>query len=207
MLFKYMKSKYAESFFTAGTLRIGTLHEYRNVEKYGPIVGDRGEGKKTIRTTLKPDDVWTEESMPDHMRSVIKLVGGARLHSSMGDFIVNENSQDYYLFCTTSVFSKSVMKEFEADVCIAIVNVQGFFDALAATMKDRGTLLAVAKCFYGTRYVRHETDHGVPAPLIKPKRYERQQEVRAIWQPHAKSIESFNIDCKEAAVHCKIHYA
>ena len=43
-LFKYLPKKYLEAFLHRGSIKIGTLYEYRKTEQYGTVVGDLDEG-------------------------------------------------------------------------------------------------------------------------------------------------------------------
>jgi hypothetical protein len=42
-----------ESLLTDGSLRIGTLYEYRKTDKYGELVGDADEGTKRLDGRIK----------------------------------------------------------------------------------------------------------------------------------------------------------
>jgi len=43
--YKYLSFEHAEMMVNDGQIRLGTLYEYRNIEKYNPEVGDKNEGK------------------------------------------------------------------------------------------------------------------------------------------------------------------
>ncbi|MBQ0714438.1 MAG: hypothetical protein KBT56_04645, partial [Paraperlucidibaca sp.] len=43
-LFKYLPKEYLKAFFRTGSLKLGTLYEYRKVEVYGTVIGDQDEG-------------------------------------------------------------------------------------------------------------------------------------------------------------------
>ena len=51
-LYKYLKKAHLEEFFENGTVKIGTLYEYRDVESHGSVVGDRDEGLQTTELSL-----------------------------------------------------------------------------------------------------------------------------------------------------------
>ncbi len=43
-LYKYLPRRYLDAFLNRGSLKIGTLYEYRQVEAYGHVIGDKNEG-------------------------------------------------------------------------------------------------------------------------------------------------------------------
>jgi len=47
-LFKYLRSEHVDSMLGRGTIRLGTLHEYRDIESHGAEIGDLDEGRKWV---------------------------------------------------------------------------------------------------------------------------------------------------------------
>ena len=47
VLYKYMKKEHAKLLTKQGSLRVGTLYEFRNKEKHGQEIGDNKEGIKS----------------------------------------------------------------------------------------------------------------------------------------------------------------
>ena len=43
-LYKYIPKRYLDAFLNQGSLKIGTLYEYRQVEAYGNVIGDKTKG-------------------------------------------------------------------------------------------------------------------------------------------------------------------
>ena len=43
-LYKYLPKSYLEAFLTRGSLKIGTLNDYRKTEAYGDVIEDKDEG-------------------------------------------------------------------------------------------------------------------------------------------------------------------
>ena len=55
ILYKYLKSKHLREFEQKGTIRLGTLEEYRNAES--KRIGDPFEGKTVFRIITEDDEV------------------------------------------------------------------------------------------------------------------------------------------------------
>jgi len=47
-LYKFLRPEHADRMLQEGSIRIGTLHEYRNQERYGQRTLDAEEGQRTI---------------------------------------------------------------------------------------------------------------------------------------------------------------
>src|ERR1700730_14686897 len=47
---KFMDRRFAEGFITGKSIRVGTLHEFRDVEQHGCEVGDPDESSYNIRS-------------------------------------------------------------------------------------------------------------------------------------------------------------
>ena len=53
-LFKYSKWAHAEALIRWGQIRVGTLDDYRNIEKHSSLIGDKEEGE----TFLFDNPLW-----------------------------------------------------------------------------------------------------------------------------------------------------
>lgn len=93
-LYKYLPKKYLEAFLRHGSLKIGTLYEYRRTEDYGDVVGDKNEGLHKTELALagggeidlvtsSPEAEYfrTHVLRPDqhHLKPKIIMADGARL--------------------------------------------------------------------------------------------------------------------------------
>lgn len=64
ILYKYLKKEHAHSLLSKGIIRLGTLYEYRNIEKHGSVIGDDTEGKKSASMPID-DAFWSKQYHPD----------------------------------------------------------------------------------------------------------------------------------------------
>jgi hypothetical protein len=199
MIFKNMKAHHASSLLRDGVLRIGTLYEFRDVEKHGTVIGDDEEGVKRRYSRL--NGRYTNETATEIVKKFIDIGPGADVSLEDCTFTDQEESPDCYMFCATQEYSAKVMAQFNADTCIAIENEQEFYKALTRAINretgNKNRFWGQHRCTYTSRNVKYEEDHGIPGALIKGKKYEEQKEVRAIWQPPSNTIQPVIIKCPE----------
>jgi hypothetical protein len=103
--FKYLKSDFADSFLQKGSLRVGTLFDYRNTEKYNFAVSDRAEGTSNIVANNETiNGSGYKGTIPG-----IKVGAGAKIEIGEGASIkVQISSDNYYIFCVSKSFSKNM---------------------------------------------------------------------------------------------------
>jgi hypothetical protein len=68
VLFKYMRKAHAQRLLSEGVVRIGTLYEYRNIEKHGLVVGDDAEGTKSAVMHVPDLTMTKQEHVPEFVR-------------------------------------------------------------------------------------------------------------------------------------------
>ena len=198
-----MRKKHADLLIGKGRLQIGTLYEYRDIEKHGNIIGDATEGQKSLYLEVD-NDKWTSDSQDSFSKKFIKISPGSSVQLQNVNFEKKQNSPNYYLYCTTEEFNKKSLHNFNYDSCVVIENPEKFFYAITRALRDKGTFEGVFPCQYGSRRVPHDQDPGIHPALIKNSSYKDQKEVRALWKPTHEDIVPLIIDCPYAARHC--HY-
>lgn len=206
MLFKYMKGRHAENFLRHGTLRIGTLYEYRDTEKHGAVIGDAHEGTKSLYTEVKGRH--TKKTAPPIVGKFLELGENSTIEDCV--FVNQMDSPDCYIFCGTEEYSSAVMAEFDATVCLAIEDVRGFYGVLSKSLiratGNAAFFRGAYRCSYIDRNVKHDEDHGLPGALIKEPKYSNQKEIRAIWEPAVpQAVSPIIISCPEARQFCTIY--
>jgi hypothetical protein len=204
MLYKYLNKHYAELLLKRGKIRLGTLYEYRDVEKHGAVIGDQGEGKKSIYLSIQ-DEIWTSKSQPEFGKSFFNLGEDVSLQLQGITLEKPQESPNYYLFCTTEEFNHKIMLEFGYDCCIIIERPKQFFSAITHSIRHKAKFVGVYRCQYISRRVPHNRDHGMHPAIIKDPCYRNQKEVRAMWRPIKNNIQSIIIECHDAAKYCRIH--
>jgi len=207
-VYKYLPQEYLEGFFQRGSLKIGTLHEYRQIERYGTAIGDDGEGTSRTRFNIDggglvdldgdaPEAKFLRTFIDVPPRSNVKL----QLHPDT-QLVYVDDSPDAYIFCTTSEFSPEVMKEF-GGACFEIIHPEKFFDAVSRVIRHHGKLRFNQPIRYRDRETFWLKPHNVNPALIKDLRYAYQKEVRALWKPKIKSIQPLFVDVPDAVKYCR----
>jgi hypothetical protein len=100
-----MENKRVSSFMHDGLIRIGTLYDFRNLEKHGSDIGDTGEGTKTLSTdgyhfldtdALESISCWYK----DHFENTFNLAfrGYSRLRACFteGSVVITKCQTQHY---------------------------------------------------------------------------------------------------------------
>lgn len=212
-LYKYVKREHLDVFFTNGSMKIGSLYEYRNVEQYGNVIGDDGEGfyhtelSKSGRHEIDLSQNTPEANFfrqhvlrPDQQNINVKIImgDGAKL-------ISRTDSPDYYIYCVTSEFNHNVMKEFGCDSCIEIQRPDVFFRAISKRIRHKAEFETVTNIVYGNKNTHYTAPHGVHPAIKKSTEYRNQKEVRAIWKPKKEIKAPLFIDVPKAIRACRVY--
>ncbi len=211
-LYKYLPKKYFEDFFGRGSLKIGTLYEYRNTEQYGSVIGDLDEGVRKTELNLNKGaeiDLGSKTSEAEFVRNVLKapiqqssnmkivcLVDGYNL-------ISEEHSPDLYIYCMTGDYDENVMRQFGCDSCIEIVKPIEFFDEISHRIRHMGKFYGVIPIQYMSKKVPYTNPNLVHPALFKDSIFGYQAEFRAIWTTTKTSPKPLFIDVPRAIRYCR----
>jgi len=202
-----MASRWARRFLSDGELRIGTLYDFRDVERLGPKIGDASEGLKHLRrervTTI---DTRQPDTIPYFLRDRISVRAPHRLQivasGGVGRTLEDPNC---FVFCLTDRFDPAAMKDLGYDACIEVLAPQEFFRAI--TMKLRhvvSSFWGAAHVMYRSRTVKVEEDLGVPPAFVKDLDYQHQREARGVWiARRPETIVPMIVHAKRAARMCR----
>ena len=210
-LYKYVKKEHLDAFFTNGSIKIGSLYEYRQVEKYGTVIGDDSEGTYITelskngeyeidmsRSSAEADFFRQHVLRPDQKNTngKIRMADGAKL-------ISRTNSPDFYIYCVSNEYDSKVMKEFGCDSCIEILRPDIFFKAVTKKIRHKASYENVVNIVYGNKTAHYTTPHQVHPAIKKGFEYGYQKEVRAIWTPKKEIKSPLFIDVPKAIRACR----
>ncbi|MFW7206616.1 hypothetical protein ACMGGQ_12555 [Enterobacter sp. BNK-13] len=210
MLYKYIKSEHAEMFFQNGTLRIGTLLDFKKNETFNEAIGDKKEGSHFpfmgIDQTLYIDEMT--ESQSSFLSGFMDLGAGS---SITGMKLVREiSSEDFYVFCMTTEPSRKAMNEFDCDTCIEIFNPILFINALTNKIRrTAGDMVWHGEITYMDKEYPYFIDAKLHPAQTKDIKYSYQKEYRAIWQrrsvtPVDTILSPIFIKAPKAIKHCRV---
>lgn len=210
-LYKYLPKRYLEAFLTHGSLKIGTLFEYRKTETYGDVIGDKDEGLHKTElflpgggeidlASISPEADYFRKHLlrPDQQDSRVKIIleDGARI-------VAHSNSQDLYIYCMTSEYSPSVMKEFGCDACLEIVRPTEFFQAISRKIRYKAKFSGLGAINYMDKTTHYTQPHTMHPAVMKDVKYEYQKEWRVIWVPDQTPRQPIFINVPRAIRHCR----
>ncbi|WP_146153320.1 hypothetical protein [Paraburkholderia fungorum] len=188
ILFKFMRREHAEALVNQGSTRIGTLHGFREVEKYAAGVGDADEGSKTIEAVLNGTfDGGTSETEALNQLGPIRVGAGSR-NLRFIDHTVKTvlNHQDALIWCCSTSHSEEAMGQIgHADCCVAIFDPPRFFEALhAAVLQHHPDMTRVGPAYviYQDRRETWNTRNlGRNPVFLKDPSFAAQKEIRIAW--------------------------
>ncbi len=214
ILYKYLRKEHALSFIKAGTVKVGTLYGYRNVERHGTEIGDHKEGTKVTICTDPAKSFADVETHPI-LSKFIRAAPGAQININNAQFRIEELSPNYYIYSMAEHLDPDIARNMGYDACLVINQPQLFLLSIdeclrpVTGVKDKFIL---ERCQYTSRTQLFSREHNIfpniehqvhPA-LIKDGNYSYQKEVRAIWEPMSVGIEPIIIQCPQAVKYCEL---
>lgn len=209
-LYKYLEPKWADAMVHAGSMRIGTLNAYRELEAKDLERGDIGEGTRTLHSDDTARVYNSTAELPPVLRGI--SCGPRGLATNGPNAIVIENRVlDVYVYCLTEQFDRTVMETF-GGACVRLEKPAKFFaavdDRFRTQLREIGSSLnegALARCVYVERRQNYHAATPVHDCYLKPPRYEHQHEYRAVWRPAQLPIAPIVIACPAIVQFCERH--
>lgn len=219
-LFRYSSNKWNKALLEKGSIRVGTLYDYRKAEHKAGIT-DAYEGLKAVSHTISQWSSLEEvaDSPSIHSRAIAALGlkdDVDKLLAANPNGVTFENVEielrcnypNVYIHCTSMALCDAVMAEFEgAQSCVEIFDIKGFYRALTTEInkftkvQPRGINLVR---YQDRNEVFNGLDLGVPPCWVKGKDFEGQFEVRAVWLPLDEGpIEPLFLEVPELADYCR----
>ncbi len=206
-IFKYLPLKYAKLLVNSGSIKIGTLYSYRDIEELGNEIGDNNEGSAFEYSHDK------EPKRGDRLnpleRTAIKVGSGMVVANNYIER--RHNSPNYYIFCASLSNESSIIDNLNRDypkdkydACVEITNLKNFISNVSTAFSSKAQFVDCFQCVYIKR--KYHYTKSVPHPaLIKDPRYSYQNEVRLIWEPKdkLKQIEPEYFTIKSIKTNCR----
>lgn len=212
-LFKYMDPQFVSDALE-GRFKVGTLHEYRDAEKYPGEQLDRGEGSMNYSGSIGEYSSDAGHAPPPLVESLF----GVSLANSKNvkvNHVVFENcvaeSENLYIFCSSHQFNPEIYHRSIYGAAVLISDGYAFCKAMTETLAQNGFTpsrrVQVGQIRYRDRKTQFLYDKGeiasdlnVPPYFVKPKikRHEEEFEMRFAWQISTLR-EPLIIHCPEAA--------
>lgn len=195
-IYRYSTLHWNKELIDKGSVRIGTLHNYRK-DEHGRGISDAEEGKKNVSHYIKEANLSSPITTPRQQKDFdsigafdfIRFPDGMPTNFHMSDVSFHKQieSPDFYIYCSSSRCSMETMQQFEkADSCILISDANAFYERLTVEISKtrRVKFLGAHVAIYTSRDERwNGVDWGTHPALIKDPIFQPQYEVRAIWEP------------------------
>jgi hypothetical protein len=207
--FKYLESKWLDGMLKRGSLKIGTLNEYRKSE--AAEIGDENEGKGTGYSNVFQGIYSSSSEMPGLIGHAIKLFDSTDI--TLKDVGVSSEMEfpDTYIYSLTKTPSKKVMEHFGYDACVEILDMGKFAGEMAIQLFNEGRIKRknslLHECFYineRTFEIKNQKDYLKLCWLKDPK-FAHQDEFRIVFEPSALPNGSMYVDFPKIIDCLKIH--
>ena len=171
-MFKYSERKFIQALLSMGSVRVGTLYDFRRTE-HAQGVSDPQEGKKIVKHELG-EHFHVSGSEDPNFKTLSNFLNIDRMRDvNFYNCAVSKefDHPNLFIFCTSKVRSRTTMREFEkAEACVEIIDTQGFYDELTITLNSiiPVTFRGVFEVLYQSRQEEwNEKDWGQSPALIK----------------------------------------
>ena len=184
-LYKYMEPQHAEGLINQGTIRIGTLYEYRDSED---ARADKLEGSRQYEMR----GIVFDTSQKTHEANYLRLQGFENCilensHPTGALMITERLSHDRFIYCVSSEFDEGNLNKF-GRACIKINDPNEYFSILGASLKERGYVVGeyeLSEIVYCPRdkvdTFSEDVQQDIPGWRIKPSIFCPEKEMRIAW--------------------------
>lgn len=192
-VYKYMTPARADRMTGLGSIRVGTLHEYRTLEGVD-VRGDQGEGRRTI--TSAPGPTTYEEGSHIHKWLLSKgiRIGGSVFTGGENAVVSEHNFVNCFIYCVSSQCTLHLVEKF-GGACVEIVDPAAFFQTLDGALRQHLQPLGcrirdyvVDRCVYEARSKPYFQSWEKHQCFTKPPQFSDEAEVRALWVPTENEI-------------------
>ncbi|MCK1789664.1 hypothetical protein [Pseudomonas violetae] len=215
-LYRYSEKKWSNALIERGSIRVGTLQDFRKTE-HKPGISDPFEGTKRLLHEIDDWDLDDEvNGSPSYHAKATELMGMFSIGPNTGGIRFTGCSSERvvevpncFIYCTSHRLHKDVMSQFEgADSCVEIYRLQNFYECLTAAINKR-----VPVRWGGLRDVRYASrteicngnDFGETPTWLKGEDFAGQYEARAVWHPMNphEPLEPFAMEIPELSRFCR----
>ncbi|MCU7927012.1 MAG: hypothetical protein KZQ97_11295 [Candidatus Thiodiazotropha sp. (ex Dulcina madagascariensis)] len=188
-LYKFLKKEHFDLLLANGTVRVGTLMNYRSHEQ-GTMVTDRMEGAKNFSGGF--ENLTSNDLKQSYTLSTLVEVSDGSTGIGYLDNIVIEEP-NYFIFSVSDGYSKQAHEKwFEQqayDYCYKIIAPNTFFRRITRKLNEIQPVEFIG--IFPVRYYNEKAGMDFFDPLEKLPaftlkdydEYSEQNEIRAVWRP------------------------
>lgn len=209
--YKFIERRWGEEFFETGSLRLGTVHGYRDIVKYGVARGDPSEGEHNIIRNIEGMVALRKDKYEPILSDVINVTHDGETNLSNLSIVVSRRCEDSYIFCTSYIFSEELFLRWcemgGMNFCYLITDSVGFDRAISNTISSSANYLGNGNVVYTEDPIDYRSPHANLYPGItkSEKEYGWQYENRSFWRARGPCglLEPWRILVSEAVECCK----
>lgn len=186
-LYKFIEKEFLESFFSSGCLRLGTIHDFRDVVEHGVSRGDEKEGEHNLIRAVDGTVAITKDKHEPIISEVFKMEGEGESYISNMSIIVPRRCPNGFIFCTSYIYSENLFSSWNRneglDACYEISDVNGFVRAVSSAICNSAYFYTCSNVSYTDDPIDFQSGHARLNPaLTKAKdKYSWQYENRCVW--------------------------
>jgi hypothetical protein len=203
-LYKYCRAEHMRQMLGSETLRIGTVFDWRRINRYGQMVMDTDDGRIHLpKSNLIIYDYRFLSSF-DIKADVKEEVSGRSFKTT------EISTKDAYAFSAASSYSVEDHRKWLAaegyDACYKIISARLCFRAISQVLMNAEFALWEEILYYDDslgNLVYEKAFH--PALLKRKEEYAEQREIRAIWHARQLPIEPTIVTVPRIHVYCEEH--
>jgi hypothetical protein len=183
---KYTHMQWAQKMVEEGSVRIGTLYEYKTFEEHGGNIYDADEGVRRIGMVDIDGMSWH----PYNQAKVAYLSDTVGIHmTNCRDCVIAANKQDHasdaYIYSVSGELSHdcAVACHEEYDAFVIIWNIFELGRRISDKLSNSARFLGFSNVIYIDGYAPFDWVGHIPPGRIKQSKFSMQNEFRAIWAP------------------------
>ncbi|KQN56539.1 hypothetical protein ASE99_11040 [Serratia sp. Leaf51] len=190
-LYKFLPSKYMDSFFETGCLQLGTIHDFKDVVRHIASRGDVREGQHIVKRVIDKQLIITENSNePIASEIYIAKSGGKIIVGAGTKLTLKRSTPDSFIFCTSNKFSEELFlrwneEDREKDSCYVIHNPTAFASSISRAINKYATIIYDTPIIYTDDPIAYDSFAAKLDPRItkNKSKFLWHSEHRTIWEP------------------------
>lgn len=209
-LYKFIEKQYLDSFFSAGSLRLGTIYSYKDTVEHGESRGDKNEGVHHIKREVDKPVIHSKDNCQPIISEFFDIRGNGSISVEGISFVVQRKSKDAFIFCTSHTYTESLFRLWNEkeglDSCYEITNENAFIESVSRKITSSANYSLSKPVVYIKQEIDWRSSHAKINPgLTKFNEYYWQKEHRMVWNPRGpcSHIKPWLIDVPEARSNCK----
>ena len=210
-LYKFIEKEFFDSFFAGGSLRIGTIYNFKDTVEHGLSRGDQSEGEHHLIRGIDGTVAISKDKHEPIISEVFEMAGEGQAHISNLSTIVPRRCEDGFVFCTSYIYNEDLFwrwhKKNNVDSCYEITNPKAFFGAISRAIENSANFFANSNVTYTDKNIDYQSAYANSHPAFTKVRvdYGWQYENRSVWGARGPCgpLKPSTINVPEAIQFCK----